>query len=339
MEYFLLSLIPIFIFIVNQQLKKHTLISNYSGESHQTFIGKKIIPLSGGIFLSFFYILIFIDNFTVLNISIFLIFFLGLSSDLNLISSPKLRLFLQSIFIFLFVYFSKLHIGSTRIYLLDLILDNSLLSYLFTTFCLLIVINGSNFIDGLNGLVLGYYGTILIIIFKLDLINNLSIDENIFIYFIYLIFCLFFFNIFDQLYIGDSGAYLLGFIVSIFLITIYQVNQTISPFFIVLLLWYPCFENLFSIIRKFKFKKSPTFPDTKHLHQLLFYYIKKKFLNSSLYSNNLSSFLILFYNIMIFVFASSHANNTKLHIFLILLNMIIYYFFYSRLLFFRYRIK
>jgi len=339
MEYFLLSLIPIFIFIVNQQLKKHTLISNYSGESHQTFIGKKIIPLSGGIFLSFFYILIFIDNFTVLNISIFLIFFLGLSSDLNLISSPKLRLFLQSIFIFLFVYFSKLHIGSTRIYLLDLILDNSVLSYLFTTFCLLIVINGSNFIDGLNGLVLGYYGTILIIIFNLDLINNLSIDENNFIYFIYLIFCLFLFNIFDQLYIGDSGAYLLGFIVSIFLITIYQVNQTISPFFIVLLLWYPCFENLFSIIRKFKFKKSPTFPDTKHLHQLLFYYIKKKFLNSSLYSNNLSSFLILFYNIMIFVFASSHASNTKLHIFLILLNMIIYYFFYSRLLFFRYKIK
>jgi len=339
MEYFLLSLVPIFIFIINQLLKKYTLISNYSGESHQTFIGKKIIPLSGGIFISFFCILIFIDNFNFLNAFIFLIFLLGLSSDLNLISSPKLRLFLQSVFIFLFVYFSKLHVGSTRIYFLDLILDNIFLSYFFTTFCLLIVINGSNFIDGLNGLVLGYYGTILIVIFKLDLINNLNINENDFIYFIYLIFCLFLFNIFDQLYIGDSGAYLLGFIVGFFLIMIYKTNETISPFFIVLLLWYPCFENLFSIMRKFKFKKSPTFPDTKHFHQLLFYFIKKKYLKESLFSNNLASFSILIYNIIIFVFASNYINNTKLHISLIFLNIIVYIFFYLRLLFFRYKIK
>ena len=213
MEIFFLFLVPIFIFIINSLLKKYTLISNYSGENHQRFAGNKIIPLSGGIFLSFFCILIFIDNFTFFSVFFLLIFLLGLSSDLNLISSPKLRLFLQTIFIFLFVYFSKLHVGSTRIYFLDLILDNILLSYFFTTFCLLIVINGSNFIDGLNGLVLGYYGTILIIIFKLDLINNLNIDEINFIYFIYFIFCLLLFNLFDQLYIGDSGAYLLGFIV------------------------------------------------------------------------------------------------------------------------------
>jgi hypothetical protein len=119
---------------------------------------------------------------------------------------------------------------------------------------------------------------------------------------------------------------------------IYKTNETISPFFIVLLLWYPCFENLFSIMRKFKFKKSPTFPDTKHFHQLLFYFIKKKYLKESLFSNNLASFFILIYNIIIFVFASNYINNTKLHISLILLNMIVYIFFYLRLLFFRYKI-
>ena len=31
------------------------------------------------------------------------------------------------------------------------------LIFLFTTFCLAILINGSNFIDGLNGLLIGYY--------------------------------------------------------------------------------------------------------------------------------------------------------------------------------------
>ena len=339
MEYFLLSLIPIFIFLGNLLLKKKNLISNYTGEIHQTFIGKKIIPLSGGIFLSLFCILIFMHDFTFLSISIFLIFLLGLSSDLNLISSPKLRLYLQGIFIFLFVYFTKLHVGSTRIYFLDLILNNMFLSYVFTTFCLMIVINGSNFIDGLNGLVLGYYGSVMIIIFKLNLIGILDIDGNNFIFFNFLIFCLFLFNIFDQLYIGDSGAYLLGFIISFFLILIYQSSKFISPFFIILLLWYPCFENLFSIIRKFKFKKSPIFPDTKHLHQLLFYFIKKKFLNQSLYSNNLASFSILFYNIIIFLFASIDISNTKFQVSLIFFNIIIYIFFYSKLLSFRYKIK
>tara|TARA_B100000787_G_scaffold169141_1_gene159508 strand:+ start:8036 stop:9055 length:1020 start_codon:yes stop_codon:yes gene_type:complete len=339
MEYFLLPLIPIFIFIGNLLLKKNNLISNYTGKIHQTFSGKKIIPLSGGIFLSLFCIVIFVNDFTFLSISIFLIFLLGISSDLNLISSPKLRLFLQGIFVLLFVYFTKLHVGSTRVYFLDLILGNIFLSYIFTTFCLMIVINGSNFIDGLNGLVLGYYGTVMIIIFKLDLIGNLNIDGNNFIFFIYLIFCLFLFNIFDQLYIGDSGAYLLGFIVSFFLILIYQSSQSISPFFIILLLWYPCFENLFSIMRKFKFKKSPIFPDTKHLHQLLFFFIKKNFLNQSLHSNNLASISILFYNLIIFLFACIDISNTKYQVSLIFFNIIVYIFFYSKLLSFRYKIK
>ena len=45
--------------------------------------------------------------------------------------------------------------------------------------------------------------------------------------------------------------------------------------FLLYSLWYPCFENLFSIIRKFNFKKSPISPDNKHLHQLLFIFLKK----------------------------------------------------------------
>ena len=50
-----------------------------------------------------------------------------------------------------------LQIYSTKIYFLDLILENIWISFFFTTFCILIAINGTNFIDGLNGLVLGYY--------------------------------------------------------------------------------------------------------------------------------------------------------------------------------------
>ena len=73
------------------------------------------------------------------------------------------------------------------------------------------------------------------------------------------------------MYLEDSGSYLIGISIGSLLILIYKEISFISPFFIVLLLWYPCFENLFSIIRKFNL--SPLNADNKHLHHLLFYYL------------------------------------------------------------------
>ena len=87
---------------------------------------------------------------------------------------------------------------------------------------------------------------------------------------------LFFLNIYNKLFLGDSGSYLLGFLFSIELINFYLNNLNISPFFIILLLWYPAFENLFSILRKINFNKSPIYPDTNHLHQLIFSFFRKK---------------------------------------------------------------
>ena len=101
--------------------------------------------------------------------------------------------------------------------------------------------------------------------------NNFFIDNILPILIILLIL-----NIFNKIYLGDSGSYLIGFLFSYYLISIYEQNQIISPFFIILLLWYPCFENLFSILRKQKFKKSAVEPDTKHFHQLLYFFFTKK---------------------------------------------------------------
>ena len=51
----------------------------------------------------------------------------------------------------------------------------------FTLFCLIVLINGTNFIDGLNGLVLSYY---LIVILTIILIfNNLSLETGQFLIF------------------------------------------------------------------------------------------------------------------------------------------------------------
>ena len=139
------------------------------------------------------------------------------------------------------------------------------------------------------------------------------------------------------MFIGDSGSYLLGFIISLFLITIYSKNSSISSFFIVLLLWYPSFENLFSLVRKASKNKSPLIPDKNHLHQLFFYFIVKKIKTSKVFANSFSAVIINFYNFIIFLIASNYIYSSQIQILLILLNILIYLFIYLKLFNFRYR--
>ena len=137
-------------------------------------------------------------------------------------------------------------------------------------------INGTNFIDGVNCNVIGYYFLITIVLFKLDLFKENSFDLILIKNWIAILFVVYILNFFNKLFLGDNGSYFLGFIYSCLLINLYLQNQYLSPFFIILLLWYPAFENLFSLIRKLNFKKSPFKPDQNHLHQLLFFLLKKK---------------------------------------------------------------
>ena len=322
---------PFLIYLVNFFLTKKNLLPNYSGDNHQKFFNKNKTQLSGGIFLLPIFFVITYDYSIVLIISIFSIFLLGLFSDIGFFSSAKLRFIIQSVIIFLFLLYSDSTLSSVRIGIFDLMLENYLFSLFFTLFCLMILINGTNFIDGLNGLVLTYYLMIIFIIFNLKLfeysfLNNLDVILIMMI-FIYLIL----FNIFNQLYIGDSGSYLIGFLFGYFLLQIYENNQFLSPYFIALLLWYPAFEILFSIIRKIKFRKSPFKPDNKHFHHLLFLYIYKKFKFKNNLSNNLSTLIIIFYNALIFLVSIQNIQHTALQVSLFSFNVSIYIILYIKL--------
>ena len=152
-----------------------------------------------------------------------------------------------------------------------------------------------------------------------------------------MLFFIYIFNFLKKIFLGDNGAYLIGFIYSIFLIKIYENNPSISPFFIVLLLWYPCFEILFSIIRKFKFKKSPIKPDTNHFHQLFYYFIFKNFKINKKYINSLTANLINFFYFIIFYIGSINATNTEIQIILLAISIFLYCFFYLKLFLFKYQ--
>ena len=178
--------------------------------------------------------------------------------------------------------------------------------------------------DGVNTLTIGYYFLVLLFISKifLDLNNSILTIEFIYISLFSLIL-LFILNCFNALYLGDNGAYLISFFVGIFLIHIANNNILISPFYIVNLLWYPAYENFFSIIRKIKNKKSALNPDNFHLHQLIFKTLNKKIENSKI-TNSLTGIIINSFNCLIFFLATQHYSNTKYQLSLIFLPLLIY---------------
>ena len=267
-------LILIFSLTLNYIFNKKKLFMNSTGDIHQKFASSTNVPLSGGIILilsSFYYLNSF--NFIFVFFA-FSIFFIGFLSDINKINSPRLRLILQILIIFGIVYFSSIMVFSTKIFLLDFLLENNIFQIIFTIFCILIIINGCNFVDGMNTSLLGYCIIISLALCYLDL-KDVQISQLINFYnLITVLLALFILNFFNKLYLGDSGSYLLGLLLSLSLIDTHQINNDISPFFIICLLWYPAFENLFSILRKVQFSRSPVKPDTNHLHQLIFYYLK-----------------------------------------------------------------
>ncbi len=337
MIFFYLTILTIFILFINKFLLQKNILISETGDIHQKFASKSSVPLTGGLFL-------FLGYFYFLNEKIFsfiffsfIVFILGILSDLKKIKSAKKKFFLQIFLILSYVVFNDVQVSDTRMVFLDNILHNNYINYLFVTFCILIIINGSNFIDGMNTLCIGYYLLISATIFYLQF-NEIIIIKDISIFYIFiLILCIFLLNLTNQVYLGDSGSYLLGFSFSIFLISIYKFNQHISPFFIALLLWYPTYENLFSIIRKNIIKRSPMRPDAKHIHQLVFFYISKKYDLNTFAANTLTAQIINFYNIIIFSIGLYFITKSDIQILLILFSAAIYTLVYVKFFKFKYQ--
>ena len=326
LHFFLLYFLTIIFFAIYFKKKKY--LSNYSGDNHQLFSNEKNIPLVGGIFLvipilsinynNIFYILIILS-----------IFMLGFLSDRKVIVSAKQRFLFQIILIFFSVIFLDLKILSSRIVFFDNLLELFYFNILFTCFCLLILINGSNFIDGLNGLLLIYMTMVIYILLDTSLLSDTNVKllfESEGKYILFLVITLIvitILNLTNSLMLGDAGAYVLSFFVGYLIIICHNSNPNISPYFFITLLWYPCYENLFSIIRKLKNKFSPLSPDNNHLHQLI-YQKFNEIISNKVVANNASSILMNIVNGIILLLAARFPHESFYQIKIISISIFLY---------------
>ena len=314
----------LFTLIVNFFLKKTETLLDKKYSNHKNLTGNEEVPLSGGIVFLSSILIFYQTEFYQFKIVLFAIFLVGIISDINLISSPLKRIIIQLLIVSIFLYMDPTYIYSVRIEMLDYYLQNSYLGYFFTLFCFTILINGSNFMDGINILVIGYFLIVTSIMVYLS--NNFNLELNVHLVktVLFVLSIIFVFNFFGKLFLGDSGVYTISFVIGYILINFSSDNHIVSPYFVACMLWYPAYENLFSIIRKKFNKKSVTEPDKTHLHQLLYIFIRNKFSYPVKIINTLTGLIIILFNLLILIVGVKYFNDTQKLITLILLSVVFY---------------
>jgi hypothetical protein len=110
---------------------------------------------------------------------------------------------------------------------------------------------------------------------------------------------------------------------AIYIINFINLNHSASPLLALNLLWYPAFENLFTIIRRLNANKTVDTADGLHFHTLLLnkiFYFNKNFF----FSNSLTGILMnLFMFIGIFL-SINFYNNAGVLTLILILNILIY---------------
>lgn len=296
------------------KFKKKSLINRFNKNLEPHNYNDNIIPLGGVILIT----LIFL-NYKYFSleflISCLLIFLLGLSSDLKIFKSPVARFIMMMFVVGIYIYFSNTIISQNNFPIIYKLMNNKLFNFIFLLVCILIIINGCNFIDGVNNNLNFYFLLFNISILYIKYIHAIDFEINILL----IIFTFFFLylNYKNIIMFGDNGAYLIGFLCALEIVQLTNEIQILSKYFAILLLAYPSYEVLFSIIRR---TGRSLFPDGKHLHLLLVRKNNQNHFKTSLQLNSL--------NLIIFSIGSIFYNDDLIIVFLIFLYLITYNFYH-----------
>ncbi len=325
---FILFFFIFYLLIINFSLKKFniSLDKAIEGEKHKSLLRKNAsTPLSGTFYFLPICLVLFLNIDIMIVIFCGLLFLLGLAADLKIITSYKTRLILQFLFFLILFFLIKDVKIDTRISFIDDLMNEDFVRILLCTFFFMVLINGFNLIDGTNCLCSLNFLIILFFIFLLS--NKLNIDYmngeikilgiSIFIFVL--------FNFFGKNFLGDGATYGVGFILGYVLLNMSLKDNNISPYFIANLLWFPAFENLFSIIRRNISKKNNYLPDNDHLHHLIFKFYKKNFFKENNFL--LSSIIGISINLILFLInlvGYNYYNNTNIQVMLILCGIMLY---------------
>jgi UDP-N-acetylmuramyl pentapeptide phosphotransferase/UDP-N-acetylglucosamine-1-phosphate transferase len=199
-------------------------------------------------------------------------FFAGLAEDLTKTQSPRRRLFFTVVSAGLAAWTLGAIIVRTDIPGLDFAVSYFIPAVAVTVFMVAGMANAVNIIDGFNGLaamcVVMMLGALAYVAFQAQdrviLLCALAGLGAVMGFFVWNFPA-------GLIFLGDGGAYFLGFYVAELSILLVHRNPAVSPLCPLLMCIYPIFETMFSMYRRKFIRGRPIgMPDGVHLHSLVY---------------------------------------------------------------------
>ncbi|MGL1888234.1 MAG: undecaprenyl/decaprenyl-phosphate alpha-N-acetylglucosaminyl 1-phosphate transferase [Reichenbachiella sp.] len=198
-----------------------------------------------------------------------IIFFVGVKDDINGVSVFK-KFFVQVLAAGIVLFYGDVRITSFQglfgVYDLDVGI-----SYAFSFLVILCITNAVNLIDGINGLA----GTIVIIISVVFGVYFYTNGEDNYAYVSFALsggmLGFLRYNLGTaKVFMGDTGALVSGFIISVLAIHFIEINAVVSaPSISIAILFIPIFDTIRVIIIRVFNGVSPFMPDRNHIHHYL----------------------------------------------------------------------
>lgn len=283
MSYFIITLI--FSFATTLWLvRNHRLHAHFSHDKDfdgpQKFHGTAVARIGGigimiGLFV-FWLLALWRDNPNAVQIGLILLasglaFGIGLLEDITRTISPLSRLIVTALAAIVSGILVNALINRVGLPLLDEWIQIPLVGFLLTAFAVAGIANAINIIDGFNGLASMVVCTMLISLLYVAFIVN---DTLVMSFSLALLGAILGFTAWNypsgSIFLGDGGAYLIGFLVADLAVILVNRHLSISPWYPVLLFVYPLVETFFSVYRRRLKRKPASVPDGVHLHSLIY---------------------------------------------------------------------
>jgi len=277
-----IKLAIIYILISSSVIYLSTYLRYFDNPNKRTIHNIPIINTGGLIIYLFFLSIVSLGEFNhnielIVSIGVFVCITGFIDDRINLNPSSKIILMIiPSIYLILngisisdlgqYEYLGNLELGKFKIPFLLLAIG--------------LLINATNYIDGIDGLLLTFF--LCCLLYYIFLIDD-SKTINLLKFFVIGSFFNLILNLLPsknkfKVFSGDSGSLFIGFFISFMTIDLYN-SFNIHPVNLIWPLWYPVYDFLFVSINRLINKKSIFEPDNTHLHHV----ISKKFNGNRIY--------------------------------------------------------
>ena len=199
-----------------------------------------------------------------------ILFLAGIFEDLGFGVSPRDRLIATAAASLAVMFFFKLWLPRVEIPGLDMVMWHWAVGIPVTLLITAGVANAFNMIDGVNGLSSLAAMTAALTLAYIGQKSGYADIVPLTIMLASIVLGFFLLNYpFGLIFLGDGGAYVLGFILSWLGIFIISNAPEVSPWAIVLTMFWPIADMVLSIYRRSRRKKATTAPDRLHAHQMV----------------------------------------------------------------------